>query len=77
MTKANTVYIVITGTILADTGKAIKIRVEKISGEPVELDQPDQWFPLSQINKTFKDPNVTGEDWISASEWICRTKELI
>lgn len=76
MSRRTDTYVTLTGTIIADTGKAIKIRVEKVSGEPIEL-PAEHWIPTSQICKMFKDPNSTGEDWISVAEWICKQRELI
>lgn len=71
-----TTYVTLTGTILADTGKAIKIRIDKVSGESLN-ESVEHWFPVSQLTKMFKDPNITGQDWIMAAEWICKEKELV
>lgn len=74
MTRITT-YITLTGSILADTGKAIKMHITHVSGEPIE--PVDHWIPVSQCQKMFKDPNTTGNDWVNAAEWICKQKELV
>lgn len=74
--STKTVYITLTGTILADTGKAIKIQISKVSD--TELTHPrTEWIPVSQCSKMFKNPNAVGEDWIMVAEWVCQSKELI
>lgn len=69
-------YTTLTGTILADTGKAIKLKIDKVGDATLES-SITHWIPISQIPKMFKDPNETGADWVMATEWICKTKELI
>ena len=66
----------IQGTILRETDKAVHMDVEWINACPLEPTET-HWFPLSQIAKKFTDPDKQGEDFILASEWICKAKELV
>jgi hypothetical protein len=66
----------ITGTKLADTGKAIKFSITKVSDHPVEK-ETTHWFPVSQIEKMFFDPNSTGNDTLVVAEWLLKEKGLI
>ena len=77
MRQANQVYVTLTGTRKAQTAKAVLFSVKAISGTPVDLENKDQWFPLSQIQKMTTDPNKVGEDIIMATEWICKEKGLL
>lgn len=73
--NATTTYITLTGTILADTGKAIRMQIAKMSGENLSASRTE-WVPVSQISKMFKDPNETGADWIMVAEWLVNKLEL-
>ena len=64
------------GTILRESDKAVYMDVESINGAPLD-ETITAWFPLSQITKKFTDPSAQGTDFIMASEWICKAKELI
>lgn len=68
-------YTTLTGTILADTGKAIKLKIDKVSDTPL-TESHTAWIPVSQISKMFKDPNQTGADWVMAAEWLVKKMEL-
>lgn len=68
----------LTGTILRESDKAVYMDVEKINDLHLEEGETiSAWFPLSQIASKFTDPAVQGTDYIMASEWICKAKELI
>ena len=75
-TATPTEYIVLTGTRLRETDKAIHFRVEQVDGEPLE-DSVTHWFPFSQINKQSYNPAVDSTDTISVAKWIVQSKELI
>ena len=64
------------GTILRETDKAIYMDVESINAAPLEPTET-HWFPLSQIAQKFINEKEQGEDFILASEWICKAKELV
>jgi hypothetical protein len=66
----------ITGTKIADTGKAIKFSCTKVSDTPLEKEQT-HWFPVSQLEKMFFDPNSTGNDTLVVPEWLLKDKGLI
>ena len=70
------VLVTITGTHLAESAKAIKFQVLKIDGTPIDPPKTE-WFPFSQVRKIFKNPHATGEDYLMATEWICKAKELV
>ena len=74
--RTNTTYITLTGTILADTGKAIRVQVTHMSGEKLSQSQTE-WIPVSQCSKMFKNPNESGKDWVMVAEWICKEKKLL
>ena len=68
--------VVVTGNKLGESEKAIKFEVLKV--DTVVLDNPKtEWFPLSQINKTFVNPNKMDEDTLTISNWIATTKGYI
>lgn len=73
---SKTTYITLTGTILADTGKAIRVQVTHVSGEKLSQSQTE-WIPVSQCSKMFKDPTESGKDWVMVAEWICKEKKLL
>ena len=68
--------ITLTGTHIAESTKAIRFRVDKISGEPLP-ETKVEWFPFSQVEKITQNPDTTGEDTLVVSEWICKAKSLI
>ena len=70
-----TTYTTLTGTILADTGKAIKLQIDRLGDNPL-TESHTAWIPVSQISKMFKDPNQTGADWVMAAEWLVKKMEL-
>lgn len=68
--------VTVTGNNLGESAKAIRFEITHISGEPLEKPVVT-WFPISQTRKIFKNPNVTGEDTLTVTEWIMIQKELI
>ena len=76
MSKAHDVVHTITGNKLGESEKAIKFRVHEISGTPLDQTKTE-WFPLSQIDKIFTDPNNINCDSMIVSEWILQQKGLI
>lgn len=74
--KASDVKHTIYGTKLAETAKACKFSITKI-GEVVLAKEQVEWFPYSQIDKTFTDPQATGADWMIVSDWILKEKNLL
>jgi hypothetical protein len=70
------VYVTLTGNKMKETEKAVLFQIQKISGTPVKLPKSTQWFPLSQVQKMFKDPTQSGVDTITVSEWILKQKEI-
>ena len=77
MSRAGTVWVTLTGTKVAETGKAVLFDIKKISGEEVELETPRQWFPFSQVSKMTTDKNSVCNDTMMVSEWICKEKGLL
>lgn len=64
------------GTKIAETGKALKFKVVKIGECPLEPTR-EEWFPFSQIKKTYVSPNTVDGDYIIVSEWILKEKGII
>lgn len=74
--RTKTTYVTLSGTILADTGKAVKLLITQVSGEKLEQSRTE-WIPVSQCSKMFKDPTASGEDWVMVAEWLCKEKNLL
>ena len=76
MSRPHSAVHTIVGNKLGESEKAIKFRVHEISG--TLLDQTKtEWFPLSQIEKMFTDPNNINYDSMVVSEWILQQKGMI
>lgn len=68
---------VIGGYITGETAKAICITIMQIDGVEVDIEPNKHWFPFSQVSSIFRKKSPGGElDTITATEWICRQKEL-
>jgi hypothetical protein len=73
-------FITLSGTIGAETEKAILFTVHGVDSEEVEPKK--EWFPLSQV-KSITRAAVTEaieeqeEDVIVVKEWICKQKGLV
>jgi len=68
--------VLITGNWVGSSDLAIKFECQRIG--LTDLDESIiTWFPLSQTKSHFRDPNTTGQDTITVTEWIARTKGLI
>lgn len=70
---------VIGGYITGSTDKAICIDVLQLNGSDVEPEQKKKhWFPLSQVSSIYRNRAPGGElDTITATDWICKQKELV
>jgi len=66
----------VTGSRLGETGKAVKFEIQKIGEIPVEP-SITTWFPFSQVDKSFTNPNETNNDYLIVSEWILKEKGLL
>lgn len=63
------------GSVLAETGKAMKFEIEKINDDT--LDEPQiEWFPFSQI-KTIMKSHDQELDYITVTDWIMDAKGLL
>lgn len=72
----NSIYISVVGNHLGESAKAVKFECKEIDGTP--LDSPKtEWFPLSQVNKIFRDPVSQDTDYLMASQWILEQKGLV
>lgn len=68
--------VTLTGTHVGESTKAVRFRVDSISG--VELEKTVvEWFPFSQVEKMTTDKNTEGQDTLVVSEWICKQKGLM
>ena len=76
MSRTPTEYIILTGTKLRETEKAVHFRVTKVGDRDLE-ESITSWFPFSQINKQSWNPHVDDTDTIHVARWICESKELI
>ena len=76
MSSSHKTLVTLTGTHIAESTKAIRFRVDSISGEPL-TESKTEWFPLSQVEKITIKQDVVGEDILVVSEWICKAKELL
>lgn len=78
MSRPGTTYQSVKGYIKRDTDAALLMEVTEVSG--VELDQEDvksHWFPVSQIEKIFRQPkNSQEKDEILVASWILSKKGL-
>ena len=71
---------VLTGTIKAETGKALLMHCDTIDGNPWELGQlRGHWIPYSQINKITKPAPgcLTELDSITVKRWILQQKGIV
>ena len=75
MSRHNIVH-TITGNKIAESDKAVKFRVHAISETELEFPKTE-WFPLSQIEKMFTDPNNINQDTMVVSEWILKQKGML
>lgn len=66
----------VTGNKLGETGKAVRFQILEVSGVPLEHPRTE-WFPFSQIDKMFTDPNEVGKDYLIVSEWILQEKGIV
>ena len=76
MAQHNKVFVGVKGTYLGETAKAVKFSVSEVNGEIFDPNAM-HWFPFSQIEKIFKDPQSVGNDSLMVSEWLCKEKGLI
>lgn len=79
--------VLLEGTKLRETDKAIMFKVHRVNGK----DLPETlttWFPISQMKSALtlapdpEDPFNSEEeskamDWMKMSHWICQTKGLV
>jgi hypothetical protein len=70
--------ITVLGSKLGSSEKAVRFMVKEIVGisDPKIDLKSIQWFPYSQISKTFTDPNKVDQDYLIVSEWIIKQKQL-
>lgn len=79
--STNQTTVKISGSIKAQTDKAILILATQVNGTHIYPEDPHKsksvWFPKSQVMSSFKTP-VPGElDHINVFEWIAiKTKEI-
>lgn len=75
MRRAHDSVHTITGRYIHSTGRAIQFRIDMVSGVPLSCPKVE-WFPLSQIEKTFRDPSKHDGDWLIVSGWILEQKNI-
>lgn len=63
--------VILQGTILDETEKALKLDVETVDGEEWTGLQKIYWLPFSQIESDFRSKE-SGEDWVCISNWLAR-----
>lgn len=73
MRPTNQTTTTLTGTVVAETSKALLFEIAGMDEE----DHKSQWFPLSQVNSIHRDPNTVGQDKINVNDWILKQKGLI
>lgn len=74
----NNTYLTIHGCYIRGSELAIFFRICKIREQPIT--PTDQWFPKSQISKSFKVPKTDKDQnlsWLLVSEWIMGQKRLL
>jgi hypothetical protein len=71
-------HILLQGTILAESPKAVQFSITHIDNEPADVDEI-HWFPRSQMKEDFSviNTNVNGEDRLVVSRWIMDKKGLL
>lgn len=69
-------HVILHGTYMGESEKAVKFRADSIDG--VKVNEPQStWFPISQIHSQTHDPNSTGNDALIVTDWIARMKGLV
>lgn len=69
------ILMTVKGNILAESDKAVKFEVIDVAGELIE--PTVEWFPISQIRKSFSSKNARDEDTLTVTQWILRKKDFI
>lgn len=77
MNRPTDPIITIEGFHKGETAKAVCFEIWKINDENCP-EQKTEWFPLSQIKRTIRQPKNSQEmDTLVVSQWIMKAKELI
>lgn len=66
-TESQTTY-TLTGTRIRETEKAVRFSYIKVNDTVVT--RTAEWFPLSQVVKSFHDPHTADVDTITIPEWL-------
>lgn len=66
-TESQTTY-TLTGTRIRETEKAVRFSYIKVNDTIVT--RTAEWFPLSQVVKSFHDPHTADVDTITIPEWL-------
>ena len=74
--RATDTFRTVTGKIQRESEKAILIRIKSIGGRTFHTEK-SEWFPFSQVNKTYREPASEENDYLVVSEWILNTKGLL
>lgn len=77
MSRKDQIQIVLTGTKLRESSKAVLFKITAISNLPIEPPKTE-WFPLSQVSRMTYDPAAEpdSKDTLVVSEWIMKEKSL-
>lgn len=77
-TPPNNTFLTIHGTWIRESELAIFFRIHKVREFPIP--PTDQWFPKSQVSKSFRVPKTDVNQnlsWLLVSEWIMQQKRLL
>ena len=73
--SARDIKVTLTGTKVAETGKAVRFIIHAIGVTPIEPPL-SEWFPLSQVSKITTDSKNARSDVLVVSVWIMQQKDL-
>lgn len=75
VTRAHDSVHTIAGHRMYETEKAVQFRIDAVSSVPLKVPRVE-WFPFSQITKSFTDPASDCSDWLIVSGWILEQKNI-
>lgn len=72
-------HTLLSGTIIAETEKAIRFKVDTVDGEPANNPGRSFWFPLSRTKNIFRARHVDSDtpDTITVEFWLLNDKDLL
>lgn len=69
-------HVVLSGTFISATEKAMKFRIDSIDGIRNDGYQKTYWIPISQVHSDFQS-HIEGQDWVIITDWLGKKIGLI